>query len=246
MIDLYEDANCTDLFEVYDNKIGLIQSQLKGINKVPILQWYHFAIVYKEKNAYMYVNGELTGSSSKMPDSSKINASHELNYFGKYHSNAYIINAQLDEIKIYNKGLSEAQVKLDMNTVGMPSSGICDSDLISTPIVTTDTFTTLSESNSITTTILAAKTTTPHLNLSCVSNYWPVKDNAVTDLIEGRNAKSDSPQFVKDRFGLANGAIFVNSLKTAWQIPTGRYFQGDSTLTMWVKKQTCITGNYGK
>jgi hypothetical protein len=58
-------------------------------------------------------------------------------------------------------------------------------------------------------------------------------------VITGENATSSSPQFVTDRSGVAKGAIQVNSSASAWQLPPGRYFQGDTTVTMWVKKIEC-------
>jgi hypothetical protein len=58
----------------------------------------------------------------------------------------------------------------------------------------------------------------------------------VTDTITGKQATSlGSPQFVPDRNGLANGAILVNSTASSWQLPVDTYFQGDTTVTLWVK-----------
>jgi hypothetical protein len=49
---------------------------------------------------------------------------------------------------------------------------------------------------------------------------------------------------VPDRFGRTDGAIQVKSNETAWRLPPGIYFKGDTTLTMWVKKIEC-RGIYG-
>jgi hypothetical protein len=58
----------------------------------------------------------------------------------------------------------------------------------------------------------------------------------VTDTITGKQATSlGSPQFVPDRNGMANGAILINSDSSSWQLPVDAYFQGDTTVTMWVK-----------
>jgi hypothetical protein len=89
---------------------------------------------------------------------------------------------------------------------------------------------------------------------SCVGHYWPIAHKTVTDTIGGKSAKSEKPQFVMDRFGVANEAISVNSSASSWILPTGNFFQCNTTLTMWVKKIQCGplkpsetgTGPYGK
>jgi hypothetical protein len=67
------------------------------------------------------------------------------------------------------------------------------------------------------------------------------------DTITGMQSVSGSPTFVADRFGVANGAVLVNSVATAWQLPAAVYVQGDVTITMWVNKQGCPSpaGTYG-
>jgi hypothetical protein len=70
-------------------------------------------------------------------------------------------------------------------------------------------------------------------------------DSAVNDLIDGENATSLSPQFSTDRNGAINGSIWVNSNQSAWQFPSGTYFKGDFTITLWVKKVVCGDSNYG-
>jgi hypothetical protein len=78
------------------------------------------------------------------------------------------------------------------------------------------------------------------VSTACVGNYWPVGNGAVTDVIGGKNATSSSPLFVADRFGSTNGSIRVNSVATAWQLPSAPYVQGDTTITLWLLKNTCV------
>jgi hypothetical protein len=81
---------------------------------------------------------------------------------------------------------------------------------------------------------------------SCAGNYWPIGSGEVTDMIGGQSASSQSPLFVADRFGAVNGAIRVNSAATSWQLPVDIYYQGDTTITMWVYKKSCVqNGPYG-
>jgi hypothetical protein len=79
-------------------------------------------------------------------------------------------------------------------------------------------------------------TTSPTGGAKCVGHYWPIGNQMVTDIVTGKQATSlGSPQFVTDRNGSANGAILVNSTSSAWQLPVDTYFQGDTTVTLWVK-----------
>jgi hypothetical protein len=73
-----------------------------------------------------------------------------------------------------------------------------------------------------------------------VGHYWPVANKAVDDVIGHQSADSNgSPRFSNDRFGVANGALRIYSRETAWRLPQGRYYKGDTTLTMWVKNIAC-------
>jgi hypothetical protein len=112
---------CKDYFEV-DSATGQASSVL-GSSFVGPNTWYHLAFVYSGTNAYIYLNGTLSASSSAFVSSSTINANRITNMFGSY--NGYAGSVTLDEIKLYNKALSQTQVQLDMNTVGLVSSGIC-------------------------------------------------------------------------------------------------------------------------
>jgi hypothetical protein len=114
--------NCQDYFEV-DNAVGQLSYVLGSIS-VPPNTWYHLAYVYNGTNAYIYVNGTLSASSSNFYASSTINATRSSATFG-YSTLGYWGSVSLDEIKLYNKALTAAQVQLDMNTLGIPKSGIC-------------------------------------------------------------------------------------------------------------------------
>jgi hypothetical protein len=97
-------------------------------------------------------------------------------------------------------------------------------------------------------TALALLATTKPVVTLCLAHHWPIGNNAVTDAITGKSATSygGSPQFAADRNGVINGAILVNSSSSAWKLPEDTYFQGDTTLTLWVKKNARQYGDYGK
>jgi hypothetical protein len=104
---------------------------------------------------------------------------------------------------------------------------------------------------SVTTTVSPFTTTTSasacasSASVPCLVHYWPIRKQSVTDTITCKNATSSNPLFAKDRFGVANEAIWVNSsAANGWHLPQSKYFQGDTTVTMWVKKITCRYGYY--
>jgi hypothetical protein len=76
----------------------------------------------------------------------------------------------------------------------------------------------------------------------CLSHYWPVTGNSVNDLIGGKQPSSSSPSFGLDRFGQVNEALLVNSTSNFWQLPSSAYFQTETTVTMWVNKNKCVSG----
>jgi hypothetical protein len=85
--------------------------------------WYHVAFVHSGATFTIYVNGAQSAGLSNAVSSSTMNTTRLYNYFG-YSQNGYCGDVLLDEIKLYNKALTQTQIQLDMNTVGIPS-GIC-------------------------------------------------------------------------------------------------------------------------
>jgi hypothetical protein len=66
-----------------------------------------------------------------------------------------------------------------------------------------------------------------------------VENTVVLDVITNKTATSSYPMFMNDRFGIKNGALSIVSEGTAWSLPEDTYIQGDTTVTMWVRKNRC-------
>jgi hypothetical protein len=244
-VELY-DFLCNDAFRLYSAS-GILT--LVGTIKVDPGQWYHLAYVYGGTTVSIYVNGELSASKSDFPPSYLLSTSRDTNFFGKDLLSRYS-NVQLDEIKIYKKWLTQSQVKLDMETGSTSSSQLCQTAETSRPTITTTRTTTKRTTTTTTiqttTTTVTTRSTTTVLYPSCITHYWPIQDDDARDVIGGKNAYSYSPQFAEDRMGFENGSILINSRLSGWQLPDGVYFQGDTTLTLWVNKVECGTGSsYG-
>lgn len=80
--------------------------QLKGnyLNK-----WTHVAYVYGDGYARLYVDGQLMDEREATPDFSTIN-SRDL-YIGKFSDSWYPFNGVIDEVRIYNRTLTPAEVE---------------------------------------------------------------------------------------------------------------------------------------
>jgi hypothetical protein len=117
-------GNCADYFEVDD--ISANTPSVTGSIRIPVGVWYHVAFVYSYKTGNIYVNGTLSASSSSFFESKTVIGMRTDNNFG--YSDIYTNNGDvsLDEIKLYNRALSQAQVQKDMNTMGVPApSDMC-------------------------------------------------------------------------------------------------------------------------
>jgi hypothetical protein len=92
--------------------------------------WNHLAYVYKGNSATLYKNGIFDTVFPFLPASSSINTTRQFNYFGRglKPDREYNKKVVLDDIKIYSRALTQAEVQIDMNTtdVSVLLTGICD------------------------------------------------------------------------------------------------------------------------
>ena len=67
-----------------------------------------------------------------------------------------------------------------------------------------------------------------------LTNYWPF-NNDYRDIVSGAHmfGGGGSISFTKDRLNTNNGALYLNNAYL--QVPSGIYFKGDFTITVWVK-----------
>jgi hypothetical protein len=73
-------------------------------NTYPTGKWYHVSVVHNPTTQYIYVDGVLAGTSSNTNASS-------LQYIGSAENTVETLNGDLDEVRIYNRALSAAEVK---------------------------------------------------------------------------------------------------------------------------------------
>ena len=71
-------------------------------------QWIHLAYTYSNGQWRVYLNGKLKTTKDARPDFSRGN-SQDL-YLGKFSDSWYPLNGMLDEVRIYNRGLSAEEV----------------------------------------------------------------------------------------------------------------------------------------
>jgi hypothetical protein len=119
MVELSGGQDCADRLKVCGVAVGSacncvpnFSLNRNGLIKIHSADWYHLALVFEGKKASIYVNGELSISDPSMFDISELRTTSAKSFFGPSH-------VLLDEIKIYNKALSQINVKVDMTTVGI-------------------------------------------------------------------------------------------------------------------------------
>ncbi len=80
-----------------------------------IKKWDHFAFTLSGSVGSIYINGKLVGQSSQYPPRLYTRI---YNYIGKDNSisNVAMINAELDDIKIFNKSLTNSEILMVMNS----------------------------------------------------------------------------------------------------------------------------------
>jgi hypothetical protein len=120
--------DCTSHFEVTD-LLGKARILNNGSIKVASGTWNHLAYVYEKNDLRIYVNGTLSTSgpgTGSLINSTSVNTTRNFNYLGMAKlSQSYVGNSMLDEVRLYNKALSQAQIQLDMATASGIAPGIC-------------------------------------------------------------------------------------------------------------------------
>lgn len=72
-------------------------------------RWTHVAFVYGNGHAQLYIDGKLIDDRASTPDFSRMN---QLNmYIGKFSDSWYPYNGAIDEVRIYSRALSAAEIR---------------------------------------------------------------------------------------------------------------------------------------
>src|SRR4029077_9178628 len=86
--------------------------------------WYHVAGVYNAaaRTLDIYVNGVLNnGTLSGTVPAAQLNAAVYVNIGRRSGGSGYYFNGVIDDVRVYNRALSQAEIQADMNTpVGSP------------------------------------------------------------------------------------------------------------------------------
>ena len=88
-------------------------AEVTGTAKVPVTTWTHLATTYDGKKLRLYVNGVLKETTNKtgaiVPSSKPLRIGSSV-VWGEFY------NGLIDDIRIYNRTLSQAEIQTDMNT----------------------------------------------------------------------------------------------------------------------------------
>lgn len=78
-------------------------------NTVPINQWFHLAVTYSNGTVNLYVNGEINTTYGGMSDPDNHSYPIDLGRATSYGTNH--LNGQLDEVKLWNKVLTQTEIR---------------------------------------------------------------------------------------------------------------------------------------
>ena len=76
--------------------------------------WYHLAATYDGSIIKLYINGELSGSKNSNKDITNTSRTLRIGEFGGYPSNSYMFHGLIDDLRIWDKALSKAEIDSNM------------------------------------------------------------------------------------------------------------------------------------
>jgi hypothetical protein len=97
-------------------RIGSVR-EVRGTTRVPPNAWTHLAVTYDGSALHLYVNGTLVNTRAR---SGEIATSNGVLRIGGTAIREQFFSGRIDEVRIYNRALTAAEIQSDMNT---PVSG---------------------------------------------------------------------------------------------------------------------------
>ena len=168
--------------------------------------WTHIAVTVNTNINLVYFNGQQVASAAGGQCGSGIERTFCV--IGNWFGNPYYLKGALDELKIFNRMLSQSEIVFEMSKP---------------------------QPFQIVTATLVNVYAPPTAYTSGLTNYWPFSGNTA-DVIGGKNLTLQSnAQYDLDRLGNSNAALYFN---LGWAMaPAGRYFdcRVDYTAMLWIK-----------
>ena len=87
-------------------------SPLTSTTSLSINQWYHIATVYDGSEAKIYINGILDNTKPASGDIGDSNSDLRVGYIFRDGSEVPPINGTIDELRIYNRGLTQEEINI--------------------------------------------------------------------------------------------------------------------------------------
>ena len=85
---------------------------------VQLKEWTHLAATYDGKTIHYYFNGKLDGTYSNIPGGQIAENADNVHLGGRKVGEPHNFDGIIDEVRIYNRALSEAEVNLNLNSDG--------------------------------------------------------------------------------------------------------------------------------
>lgn len=93
----------------YGIKNGTEEQSVSYPFSFPLNTWTHFAVSHSADTAKLYINGALVASNNVFIKPSTLGLTHQ-NYLGKSQYNDPMLKGSIDEFKIFNRALSNAEI----------------------------------------------------------------------------------------------------------------------------------------
>jgi len=100
--------------------IGSTTRTVTGTSKLPLNAWTHLATTYDGATVRLYVNGLQVASAAQT--GSIATTTNLLQIGGSPALGAQYFSGRIDEVRIYNRALSAAEIQTDMNTAIQPDT----------------------------------------------------------------------------------------------------------------------------
>ena len=92
---------------------GVINELYSTVNNLQLNKWHHVAFTQSVSTATFYIDGQITFQAACNPPTNVIRDS---NTFGASFSFTWKVDTEFDDVKIYNRSLSQEEIKKVLNS----------------------------------------------------------------------------------------------------------------------------------
>ena len=157
---------CIEMYDPsqYDPTYGCSCSQYLGTTAVTLNSWFLYVLTLNGTTAKLYLNGTLTNTFTGF--SVPKNTIRNTNYIGSDSFRSPLLLADLDDLRIYNRTLSQAEINILLTMTSSQTTTTTISTSTTSTLTTTSTTTTTTLTITSTTSTTSSTTTTDTTDIS--------------------------------------------------------------------------------